>query len=142
MNVLLLARKDDLEPSISETLQRAGHNVQFPGSKQEALFLIHQRSFDCVVLFYSLSNDTIEELSELLKQACPTCPIVAVSQNGHMDFKLQPATMVQWRQGAEALLATLSMIERRSGAGEQHRDIEGASGRQRRYSDKRWRAER
>jgi CheY-like chemotaxis protein len=118
MNVLLLGRRRDLEPSIVETLERAGHSVQFPGTREEALIALNRRAFDCVVLSYSLSNTTIEEFIELLKQTSPTCPIIAISENSGMDCKLEPSRMLQLRQGPEVLISTLAVIERRARASE------------------------
>ncbi len=103
-----------MEPSIVETLERAGHSVQFPGTREEALIALNRRAFDCVVLSYSLSNTTIEEFIELLKQTYPTCPIIALSENSGMDWKLEPSRMLQLRQGPEVLISTLALIERRA----------------------------
>ena len=145
MNVLLLGSKGDWEPSIVATLERAGHIIQVPKRLEEALSLINQRSFDCVVLSYSLSNEVIEQFVELLKQACPTCPLIAISENGAMDLKLQPARMLQWSQGVEALVTTLAMMERRMRRLNKQQNGPGrenlSKAQQRRYSDKRFRAE-
>lgn len=85
MNVLRLCRRCDLEPSVVEALERAGHNVQFPSSREEGLAFIDRRAFDCVVLSYSLANATIEQFIELLKQASPACPIIALSGSNEMN---------------------------------------------------------
>jgi hypothetical protein len=136
MNVLLLGRKRDLEPCIVEALERAGHTVQFPSSREEALAFIGALCLRRAFLFSS--DGTIEELIELLKQASPTRPIIAISENNVMDWKFEPARTLQLRQGPEALVSALSFIERRARITEkrdQARPIRSQNP-ERRYSDK------
>ena len=48
-----------------------------------------------MVLSYSLASEMIEEFMELLNQVCPACPIVAMSEQDDMDWKLQPTMIVR-----------------------------------------------
>ena len=66
------------------------------------------------MLSYSLASDMIEEVIELLNQVCPACPIIAISEQAEMDWKLQPTTMVRADQDFKALIACLAGIEQRA----------------------------
>jgi len=67
-----------------------------------------------VVLSYSLASEMIEEFIELLNQVCPACPIITMSEQDDMDWKLQPTMLVRADQGSEALIANLAMVEQRA----------------------------
>lgn len=96
-----------------EALRKAGHEVQLTDCCQEALVRVQQREFDCAVLSYSLPNDTIKELIELLRQYRPGCPTIVISENGRIDWELLPTRTIHPRQGAQALFAALADLERR-----------------------------
>ena len=43
-----------------------------------------------VVLSYSLSNDTAQELVDLLEQYCPRCPIIVLPDRRWDDREIRP----------------------------------------------------
>ena len=111
MNILLRGQETNFRPLLVEALKQAGHEWQFPATRESAVALIQQHTFDCVVLSYSLASGMIEEFMELLNQVCP-CPIVAMSEQDDMDWKLQPTMIIRVDQDSDALIANLAMVER------------------------------
>jgi len=67
-----------------------------------------------VVLSYSLASEMIEVFMELLNQVCPAYPIVAMSEQDDMDWKLQPTMIIRADQDSDALIANLAMVEQRA----------------------------
>jgi DNA-binding NtrC family response regulator len=114
MNILLLGQETNFRPLLMEALKQAGHGWQFAATWDNADALIQQHTFQCVLLSYSLASEMIEEFIELLNQVCPACPIIAISEQAEMDWKLQPTTMVRADHGFEALIACLAGIEQRA----------------------------
>jgi hypothetical protein len=57
--------------------------------------------------FNALSTDIVEEMAELLKQKCPACPLIAISQTGRVDRKIAPDEIVIADHGPSALLEAL-----------------------------------
>ena len=113
MTVLLLARRQ--EPGIlqAEILRCEGFHVIFPAGRQEALAAIQKREFDAVLLSYSLSSETAEELAELVRQKCPGCPLVVIAVSEHEDSRIQPDEIVLAEQEPQAMIAALRRVERR-----------------------------
>lgn len=111
--VLLLGRNRELSLFRVHVLQAAGFNVLLPGSKHEALEAVKTSSFDVVLVSYSLSNDTAEELVELIRQRSPNCPVVAISETGWEDNKLQPEVTISANDGPEGMLAGIERAMRR-----------------------------
>ena len=58
MNILLLGQETNFRPLLVEALEQAGHEWQFPVTRENAVALIQQHTFDCVVLSYSLASIT------------------------------------------------------------------------------------
>jgi DNA-binding NtrC family response regulator len=127
MNILLLGQETTFSPLLLEALKQAGHGWQFPATRENAVALIQQHSFDCVVLSYSLASDMIEEFIEVLGQVCPACPIIAMSEQDHMDWKLQPTMILRADQDSEALIANLAMVEQRARLSPHPQDKAGTS---------------
>ena len=97
----------------AELLRCEGFSVIFPSSRKEALAAIQKREFDAVLLSYSLSSETAEELAELVRQKCPGCPLVVVTASQHEDLRIQPDELVRAEEGPQAMLAALRRVERR-----------------------------
>src|SRR5438270_2437798 len=127
MNILLLGQETNFRPPLVEALKQAGHEWQFPATRENAVALIQQHTFDCVVLSYSLASEMIEEFVELLNQVCPACPIVAMSEQDDMDWKLQPAMIIRADQDLEALIANLAIVEQRARLSPHQPDQAGTS---------------
>ena len=59
------------------------------------------------VLSYTLSNDEVQRMAELVRQACPDCPLVTISQTGRLDTKVNPDETVLADDGPAALIRLL-----------------------------------
>jgi CheY-like chemotaxis protein len=108
--IFIFGRMRELALYRAEVLKSRGFSVVVPASKTEALDAIEQGEFDVAVLSYTLSSDTIQELSELLRQKCPTCPLITISENHSMDPKVRPDRIVLAHQGPEALIKALRQV--------------------------------
>ena len=113
MTVLMLGRHLELGLYRSEFLQGHAYKVIFPKTKAQAFCAIQKGGFDVVVLSYSLSNDTAQEMVDLLEQHCPRCPIIALSDQRWDDRKIQPDHTVLASEGPDALLHTLEQIQQK-----------------------------
>ena len=113
MTVLLLGRKRELGLFRVESMERAGFKVIFPPNKQEALYAIHKGGFQAVLISYSLSSESAQELAELIRQRCPDCAIIAISSNGWEDPKLEPDDIIQAADGPEVTIAALKRVQSR-----------------------------
>jgi len=99
-----------------EYLQSQGYEVAFPESKKAAVAAIQDGKFDVVLLSYSLSKRTSEELLELVDQRCPECPVIAISEKRWEDRYLHHrAATVLVSEGPEGLLDALKRLEHRNG---------------------------
>jgi hypothetical protein len=76
--------------------------------------MIPRGGFDIAVLTYTLSSDVVEELAEEIRQNCPDCPLIAISDSERIDKKIFPDQTVLAREGPAALIAALRRVTRRS----------------------------
>jgi hypothetical protein len=65
------------------------------------------------VFTYTLSNDTVEELTELVRQHCPECRLITISDTRLPDPKINPDANVLADDGPRALLEALRETLRR-----------------------------
>lgn len=110
--VFIFGRLRELALYRAEVLRNRGFSVIVPATKAEAIAAIEQAEFDVAVLTYTLSNETVQELSELLRQRCPTCPLITITENHHIDEKVRPDRIVLANEGPEALLKALRHVMR------------------------------
>ena len=111
MRVLMLGQQLELGWYRSEFLRALGFDVIFPETKKEALAAIQEGKFDVVLLSYSLSHKTSEELLELLEQRCSECPVIAITEKRWQDRHLNPAETVLVSEGPEGLLNALKKVD-------------------------------
>ncbi len=107
VRVLLLGRNPELSAYRIEALEAAGFEVLAPTSRHEAERAILAGAYDVALLSYSLSNETAQELAELIRQSCPRCGIVAISETGWEDSKIAPDEIVVGSEGPQALIAAV-----------------------------------
>src|SRR5689334_6387351 len=81
VRVLIFGRIRELALYRAEVLRTRGFSAIVPATKEEARQAIEQAEFDVAVLTYTLSNETVQELSELLRQKCPTCPLITITES-------------------------------------------------------------
>ena len=110
MRVLMLGQYLELGWYRSEFLRSQGYDVIFPENKKEAVDAIHDRKFDVVLLSYSLSHKTSQELLEFIDQTCPECPVIAITESRWEDRHLNPALTVLVSEGPQGLLDALQKV--------------------------------
>jgi DNA-binding response OmpR family regulator len=88
-------------------LRHSGFTVLTPRNKAEAVAAIERGEFDAAILTYTLPTELVEELAELLRQTCPDCPIICISQEGKKDRRIAPDEVVLAEHGPTALLEAL-----------------------------------
>jgi CheY-like chemotaxis protein len=94
----------------AEVLRGHGLEVRTPRSKEEAINIISAGEVDVVVLTYTLPNDTVKELADLVRQYCPGCRLVAISESGGFDGAVAPDAVVVANEGPAALVAAIRRL--------------------------------
>ena len=110
--VLIFGRLFELALYRAEVLRSRGYAVVTPRSKAEAVRAIDDGEFDALVLSYTLASETAEEIVELVRQKCPECPLITISETGRADPKLGPDLVVQANEGPAGLLKALQKVFR------------------------------
>jgi len=105
--VLVFGRLLELALYRAEVLRSRGFSVITPKSKLEAVAVIERGEFDAVVLSYTLPSETAEEVLELARQKCPSCPVITISNSGMDDRRLRPDVVVPAEGGPAALIRAL-----------------------------------
>ena len=105
--VLVFGRLFELALYRAEVLRSRGYSVLTPRTKAEAIAAIENGEFDAVVLSYTLSSDTAEELMERARQKCPGCPLITISDTGSVDRRLHPDIVIPAKEGPAALIKAL-----------------------------------
>jgi hypothetical protein len=73
---------------------------------------IKRGEVDVVVLTYTLPSETVNELADLVRQYCPGCRLVAISEAGHFDERVAPDAVVIANQGPAALIEAIRRLRR------------------------------
>jgi DNA-binding response OmpR family regulator len=110
---LLFGRLRELALYRAEVLRQNGFDVITPSDQTEAVAAIESGGWGAVILSYTLSSQTVEEMAELVKQKCPQCPLIAISQTGLVDRRIAPDEVVIADHGPAALLAAVERVMRR-----------------------------
>ncbi|HKW68647.1 MAG TPA: hypothetical protein VJP04_15245 [Terriglobales bacterium] len=111
--VLMFGKIRELALYRAEVLQAHGFSVAIPTTRAEAIAAIRRGGFDVVVLSYTLSNDTVEEIAELVRQHCPECRLVTISDTKYRDARIDPDANVLADDGPKALIEALRETLRR-----------------------------
>jgi len=111
--VLLFGKIRELALYRAEVLRAHGFLVAIPETKAETVAAIRQGNYDVAVFTYTLSNDTVEELTELVRQHCPECRLITISDTRLPDPKINPDANVLADDGPRALLEALRETLRR-----------------------------
>lgn len=98
MTILMLGRQLELGHYRAEFLQSYGIHVVFPETKREAIEAVQAGGYDAILLSYTLSQETTQELLTLTEQCCPDCPIIAIVQRGK-QLAFKPADAAASHQG-------------------------------------------
>ncbi len=111
--LLLFRRVRELALYRAEVLRHHGYEVIIPHTKAEAISVILAGGFDAAILTYTLSTETVEELADLIRQNCPNCPVICVSQSKTTDARIRPDEIVLAEQGPPGLIGALRRVLRR-----------------------------
>ena len=111
--VLLFGRFRELALYRAEVLRSQGFAVTTPFSREDSIAAVRRGHFDVAVLTYTLSSETVQELAELIREYCPECPIIAISNSDKEDREIDPDEIVIADDGPPALLAALRRVSRR-----------------------------
>lgn len=96
----------------AEVLRAHGLEVRTPRSKEEAVAMIQRGEADVVVLTYTLPSETVNELSDLVRQYCAGCRLIAISESGRVDERVGPDAVVIASQGPAALVEAIRRLRR------------------------------
>ena len=112
--VLLVGRVRELALYRAEVLRHAGFQVRIPESREEAAALIERGDFDVAVLSYTLSNDTVQQLADQIRERCPRCPVVAIAETNRIDRRIAPDAVALAAEGPPALISALHKVLKQS----------------------------
>lgn len=110
--VLLLGRVQELALYRAEVLRDRGFSVQVSTAREDSIRLIRRGDFDAVVLSYTLSSETVEELADEVREHCPSCPLVVIAKTALPDRKIAPDALAVADGGPKALVAALRRVLR------------------------------
>jgi hypothetical protein len=110
--VLILGHIRELALYRAEVLRAHGFDVATPRTEEEMKAAIRRGNFDVAVLSYTLPNDTVEEMAELMREYCRDCALVAITDTGRVDRKIGPDQVVLADDGPGALLEALHRVTR------------------------------
>ena len=110
---MLVGRLRELALYRAEVLSAHGFRVLTPETPAHAMEAIRRKQFDIAVLTYTLSSEVVEELAEQLRQYCPACPLITISDTERVDRKIFPDQTVLAREGPAALIAALHRVTRK-----------------------------
>jgi hypothetical protein len=110
--VLLMGKLRELALYRAEVLRDRGFEVKIPADTKEALAEIAGGGYDVVVLSYTLSSDEVQRMAELVRQSCPSCPLVTISKTGRLDRRVNPDRTVLADEGPAALIKVLLHLRR------------------------------
>ena len=96
----------------AEVLRANGLDVRTPRKKEEAVAIIQRGEVDVVVLTYTLPNETVNELSDLVRQYCAGCQLIAISESGRVDERVAPDAVVIANEGPAALVEAIRRLRR------------------------------
>jgi DNA-binding NtrC family response regulator len=110
MTILMLGKQLELGHYRAEFLQSYGIHVVFPESKEDAISAIRAGGYDAILLSYTLSKETTQELVTLTERYCPDCPIIAIAQRDN-ELAFKPAETVLDTDPPKMLLEAIKKVQ-------------------------------
>lgn len=110
--VLMLGSIRELALYRAEVLQQHGFHVQIATHRNQALDLIQAGNYDVVVLSYTLPDTAVREFADEMREYCPQCPVIAISDAKRPDPVIKPDQMILADEGPAALLSALRNVLR------------------------------
>jgi DNA-binding response OmpR family regulator len=110
--VLMLGTIRELALYRAEVLHQHGFHVQIATDRAQALDLIGAGNYDVVVLSYTLPDAAVREFADEMREHCPECPVIAISDARRPDPIIRPDQMILADEGPAALLSALRHVLR------------------------------
>jgi CheY-like chemotaxis protein len=111
--VLMLGSIRELALYRAEVLQQHGFHVQIATNRDQGLDLIQAGNYDVVVVSYTLPDTVVREFADEMRDYCPKCPVIAISNAHRPDPIIRPDQMILGDEGPAALLSALRHVLRR-----------------------------
>lgn len=110
--VLMLGRVRELALYRAEVLRSKGFQVEISLNEEHAFDLIRGGNYDAVVVSYTLPDDVVRQLADEMREYCPECPVVAISNTRVPDRTIRPDRIVLADEGPAALIGALRQVLR------------------------------
>ncbi len=111
--VLMLGRLRELALYRAEVLRHHGFDVIAPANDAEAVTAIRQANFDIAIISYTLSDVSVRQFVDLIRQYRPECPLLAIAQSAQYDRLIEPDSVVIGDNGpAELVTAIRKLLNR------------------------------
>ena len=107
---LLVGRYRELALYRAEVLKQMGYEVKVTTTPEEARDAVDEGGFDVAILSYTMSSDVVKELADLIRQKCPECPLLTISQNAKQDPHVMPDAVVMSELGPAGLIRALKSL--------------------------------
>ena len=111
--ILMLGRLRELALYRAEVLQHHGFEVTAPANEAEAIAAIRQANFDVAIVSYTLSDVSVRQFVDLIRQYRPDCPLLAISQSAQYDRLIEPDSVVVGDKGPAELLTAIRKLLKR-----------------------------
>jgi DNA-binding response OmpR family regulator len=86
----MVGRVRELALYRAEVLRQAGFTVLIAEDVDEALPVMQRRSFDAIVLSYTLPDHIVQYLADTARDHCPDCPVIAIAETRMLDRRIEP----------------------------------------------------
>lgn len=108
--ILLLGRLRELALYRTEYLRGKGYDVIAPSTRGEAVEAIRRAGYDVAVVTYTLPNELVLEYAQLLREYCPSCPLIVIADRDLGDRNVAPDAIVIADHGPDALLRAVQRV--------------------------------
>ena len=108
--VLMVGHLRELALYRVEVLSQAGCIVNAPETIEQAVEVLKHRQFDAIILSYTLHSDTVQWLTDLAREHCPDCPVIAIAETNTLDRRINPDAVALANAGPPALIAALKLV--------------------------------
>ncbi|HEY3926802.1 MAG TPA: hypothetical protein VGL89_00375 [Candidatus Koribacter sp.] len=94
----------------ADFLQKLGYEVVMPETTAQAIVAIRNVPFDAAILSYTLSDDIVKELADLIRQESPDCPLLTISKAAIVDPHVRPDAVIKALEGPRGLASVLRKV--------------------------------
>lgn len=72
--------------------------------------MIRRGAYDCAILSYTLPNEVVLEYAQMLREHCPACPLIVITDKNLGDRSIKPDAIVVADEGPDALLSAIRQV--------------------------------